>query len=478
MVDLSIVALYLVCMLLVGLYAYRRKRVSGADGFFVANRKASGLLLAGSLFATIIGASATVGLAGWGFTRGLTGAWWLLVGAVGLIVLGLFWAKKVRQHGLYTLPELVEKQYGREAGLVASILIVVSWVGIIAAQIVAAGKVLSVLVPGSTTMLMVICALVFIAYTALGAQYSIIRTDFIQSGILMVGIFVALFSTLHHVGWIGGLTESLPSAYLRFPVREGFDWSDLVTLLIVVGATYVVGPDIYSRLFCAKSEGVARSAALWTAAAIVPAAFAIAFIGMGAKVLFPGTGAEQAFPTVIQELLPIGLSGLVIAALLAAIMSSADTCLLTTSTILTEDIYRRLLPDSEERHRLKVSRGGIAFIGLLALLIALKMGGVISSLLMAYTVFTSGVVIPVLAGFHKKRLRVNSLGALVAVVGGGGTALAVRLLEITNYDLVGLGVCIVLLFSVSWVSERVNRSSLLLWYRTQRAGGVGDREVS
>jgi len=198
-------------MLLIGVYVYRRGRASGSDSFFVADRKGSGLLITGSLLATIVGASATVGLAGWGFTRGLSGAWWLLVGAVGLFVLSLFWAKRVRGFGLYTLPELVERQYGREAGLVASILIVVSWIGVIAAQMAAAGKILGVLVSDSSTLVTVIPALVFMAYTVLGAQYSIIRTDFIQSGILIVGILTALFLVLDDVGWLSGLTGSLPS---------------------------------------------------------------------------------------------------------------------------------------------------------------------------------------------------------------------------------------------------------------------------
>jgi len=456
-------------MLLIGVYAYRKGQVSKSDGFFVADRGGSSLLITGSLLATIIGASATVGMAGWGFTRGLTGVWWLLVGSVGLIILSLVWAKSVRRFGLYTLPELIEKQYGKGAGFVASILIVVSWVAIIAAQIVAAGKVLGVLVSGHDTLLMVIPALVFIAYTVLGAQYSIIRTDFIQSILLIGGILIALFMVLSQpeVGWIDGLinSESLSSNYFSFPVSNTFDWVDLLSLLILTGGTYLVGPDIYSRIFCAKSEGVAKSSVLWAGLAIIPIAFFIVIIGMGAKVLYPDISSEQAFPTVIGELLPVGLSGLVLAALLAAIMSSADTCLLTTSTIFTEDIYKQIFPNVGEQKRLMISRLGIVIIGLVALLIALQLGGIISSLLLAYTIYTSGIVLPVLIGFNKDRFKVNSYGALAAIIGGGGTALVVKLLgggtkldvklwDANDYQLLGFGVCALLLFGVSWVTRR------------------------
>ncbi len=478
MLDLLIVGIYFAAMLLVGAYVYGKGRASRSDSFFVADRRGSRLLLTGSLFATIVGASATVGLAGWGFTRGLTGAWWLLVGTLGLLALSLFWAKRVRSFGLYTLPEVVERQYGRGAGFLASVLIVVSWIGIIAAQIVAAGKILGVLVSDSSTMLMVIAALVFILYTLLGAQYSILRTDFVQSAILILGIVATLSLVLSRVGGLDGLRGGLPADHFSFPVSTAFGWSDLLSLVVLVGATYVVGPDIYSRLFCARDEKVARSSALWAGLAIVPLAFFIALIGMGARVLFPGISSEQAFPAVIQDVLPVGLCGLVIAALLAAIMSSADTCLLTTSTILTEDVCRRVFPNLGERARLRVSRLGMVVVGTLALLIALKLGGVISSLLMAYTIFTSGIVLPVLAGLHREKLKVNSAGAMAAIAGGGGTALVVKLLGADDFQLLGIGVCAVLLFGVSWVTGRRGLTSVMEQHGTAACIEDQDRKQS
>lgn len=459
--NIVIVVLYLLVMIGIGVYAYLRGKTSRSDSFFVADRKGSVLLITGSLLATAIGASATVGLAGLGFSRGLTGAWWLLVGAVGLLLLSWFWAKKVRKFGVYTLPQLIEKQYGRAAGFVASILIVVSWMGIIAAQIVAGGKILGVLFDTSPTVFIVLCAAVFILYTMLGAQYSIIRTDFIQAGILITGIVAAAILVSSRVGWVDGFTTALPESFFAFPASSDFGWGSLVSMLLLVGATYVVGPDIYSRLLCAKNEKVARSSAFWAALIIIPIAFALAIIGMGARVLFPDIAAEQALPSIIQDVLPIGLSGLVIAGLLAAIMSSADTCLLTTSTIMTEDVYKRIFPGVSEKNRLVVSRVSIVVIGVVALAIGLRMGGVIGSLLMAYTVFTSGIVIPVLLGFYKDKLRLNSWGALAAVVGGGGTALATKLLGIPSLELLGLGICILLLFGVSRLADMITGKQTL-----------------
>lgn len=454
MLDLAIIIIYFLGMLAIGVYVYRKRQASSNDGFFVANRSGSTLLILGSLCATFIGASVAVGMAGLGYSKGLSGAWWLLVGAVGLFILGLFLARKVRRVGLYTLPELVEKQYGSKAGFVASILIVVAWIAVIAGQIIAAGKILTVLLPYDLSSLMAIAAAVFILYTALGGQYSIIRTDFAQFAILTVGILISLGFVLVRVGGISGLTASLPSEYFSFPVSINFGWYDLVLFLVLTGSTYIVGPDIYSRLFCARDEKVARSSVLWAALIAIPVAFVIVLIGMGAKVLFPEIASEQAFPTVIENLLPIGVSGLVVAALLAAIMSSADTVLLTTSTILSQDIYKRISPDMSERKSLIVSRLGVVIIGVLALVVALELKGVISSLFLAYTVFTSGLVVPVIAGFYKDKLKVNSAGAIAAIIGGGGTALAINRVGVEHMELLGFGVCIVLLFGVSWITRK------------------------
>jgi SSS family solute:Na+ symporter len=454
MLDIVIVIAYFIGMICVGIFALSHGRASKKDSFYVADRKGSTLIICGSLCATIIGASAVVGMAGLGFSRGLTGAWWLLSGTIGLLVLFVFFARKVRSTGLYTLPELVERQYSSSTGIVASILIVISWMGVIAAQIIAASVVLSVLIPLPVTILMLITTFVFILYTALGGQYSIIRTDFIQSIILFSGIIICMGFLIGRLTSAGDILNSLPRDYFSFPTSSQFGLMDVISMIILVGATYVVGPDIYSRLFCARNEKTARTSALLTALIIIPVAFIIVFIGMGAKVLFPDIIPDESFSTIIRELLPVGVSGLVIAALLAAIMSSADTCILTSSTILTEDILKRVFPSMKERNELIISRFNIVIIGGIALLIAVFIGGIIKSLLLAYTIFTSGIVIPVIAGFYKEKLKVTSQGALAAIIGGGGTALIIKLLEVKNLDLLGLGICIALLFIVSTFTQK------------------------
>jgi len=400
-----------------------------------------------------------VGMAGLGFKQGLTGTWWLLVGSVGLVLLGVFFAKKVRGAALYTLPELVERQYDRRMSLAASILIVIAWVGVVAGQIVAAGTVLSILGIGSTTFWIVIFTAVVIIYGILGGQFSIIRTDVFQAAILFIGIFVALALAFSQVGGLDGLKASLPTGYFSFPTSPGFDWKMLLSFLILVGATYVVGPDMYSRLFCAKGEKTAQQSAILSAFLFIPLAFAIIFIGMAAKVLYPEISAEGAFPQVITTVLSPGLSGLILAALVAALMSSADTCLLSQSVILTEDIVKRVYPALDERKTVLITRLSLVGLGLVALGLALALEGVISSLLFAYTIFTCGLVVPVIAGFYKDKLKVTPRGALAALIGGGVVGLLGKIpaLDIPlkeDLGLIGFAVSAVLLFGVSFLDSK------------------------
>jgi SSS family solute:Na+ symporter len=402
-------------------------------------------------------------MAGLGFGRGLTGAWWLLVGSVGLLVLGFFFARKVRSAALYTLPELVERQYDRRMSLAASILIVIAWVGVVAGQIVAAGTVLSILGIGSVAFWMAAFTIVCVVYAILGGQFSIIRTDVFQAVLLFLGIFVALTLVFSQVGGLDGLKTSLPPGYFSFPTSPEFDWKMLLSLLILVGATYVVGPDMYSRLFCARGEKTAQRSTLLSAFLFIPLAFAIVFIGMAARVLYPEISAEGAFPQVITSVLSPGLSGLILAALVAALMSSADTCLLTQSVILTEDIVKRVYPALDERKTIFVTRLSLIGLGLVALGLAMTLRGVISSLLFAYTIFTCGLVVPVIAGFYKEKLRATPRGALVALIGGGLLGLLGRVpgLDIPlkeDLGLIGFGVSAVLLFGVSFLDSRSSSS--------------------
>jgi len=456
MLQLTIIAVYFLAIIGIGVWS--KRRAGSQNGFFVAHRQGTLPFITGSLVATAIGGSALIVTSQLGYELGLPGAWWLLVGSIGLVLLGVFFARRVRGAALYTLPELVEKQYDRRVSLAAAILIVIAWIGVVAGQIVAAGIFLSILGIGSTTFWVVIFTAVVVVYAILGGQFSIIRTDVFQAPIFFIGIFIVLALVFSHVGGLEGLKASLPLGYFSFPTSPAFDWKMLLSFLILVGATYVVGPDMYSRLFCAKGEKTAQQSALLSAFLFIPLAFAITLIGMSAKVLYPQIMPAQAFPQVISGLSP-GLSGLVIAAVIAALMSSADTCLLSQSVILTEDIIKRVHPALDERKTVLLTRLSLVGLGLVALGLALILKTVYESLLFAYTVFTCGLVVPVIAGFYKDKLKVTPRGALAALIGGGIIGLLGKIpgLDIPlkgDLGLIGFAVSAMLLFGVSFFDPK------------------------
>ncbi|MGC9324354.1 MAG: sodium:solute symporter family protein [Desulfomonilia bacterium] len=431
MVNVAIIGAYLVGMLIIGFVSFGKIR--NIASFYVGDRAGTTVLVSGSLLATIVGGSSTLGIAGLGFSRGLVGAWWMLVGALGLLVLSFWFSEKVRSYEVYTLPEILKSQYGSDViKVIASLLISLAWIGVIAAQVIAGGKILTTLWPIDLEISMVLIATVCVLYTVLGGQYSILKTDFIQFIIIISGIIICLASSVVNTGGVPIMMEKLPHGHASFPVSETFRVHDLLLFCLFVGSTFIVGPDIYSRLFCAQTPRIARRASLITAFIMIPLAFAVTLIGMAARVLLPEILPESAFPALIMHLLPVGLNALVIAALLAAVMSSADTCLLTTSTILMADVLQPVFRDGiQEKKLILLSRTGVLVIGVISLVIALKAGGIISSLLLAYTIYSGGLVVPVIFGFYARPLRLHHVGAILSVISGGCLAL---FLKLTSHD--------------------------------------------
>jgi SSS family solute:Na+ symporter len=433
--------LYFLAMIAIG--AISARSASGLDEFHLAGRRVKYLMLTSTLCATIIGASATVGMAGLGFKEGLTGAWWMLSGSIGLMVLAIFFARKIRAKRCYTLPELIGTFYGERVRTAASVLITISWIGVISVQIMASGKVLYALFGGSEQIFMIASALVIILYTAQGGQHSVVRTDLVQFIIIVAGIVILLSRVLDSIG-TGFLLEQ------SFPVSAERNAFGVLTMILVVGSTYLVGPDIYSRIFLAHDPETAKSSVMLASIILVPLAFAITALGISAKILFPGIQAEQALPVLMINLLSPLERGIVGSALLAAFMSSAATPLMTATTTMALDLYRKARPSSGVPELMRTSRAGTVIIGLAALALASISPGIIALLFSVYTIFTSGMLVPVIAGFYKERLGLTSGGAMAALVGGG----IVALLFGKSYPLMGLAASALLLILTSRLERR------------------------
>ncbi|HDP80095.1 MAG TPA: sodium:solute symporter family protein, partial [Spirochaetes bacterium] len=434
--------------------------VKSLSSYFVANRNGSTAAVTGSLIATILGGSSTLGMAGIGYSKGLVGAWWLLSGVIGMAILAFWLSRRIRSMGLYTLPAILEKQYDSPGiKIIASVLISIAWIGIIAGQTIAAGKILSVFWPGNLPLLIIISGTVFIIYTTLGGQYSVIKTDIVQAAVIIVGVFVSAAFGLSSQGGLVAVLENAPVGHGSFPLSPSFDAMHLLGFLFFVGLPYLAGPDIYTRLFSARSPETAKKSAIRTALVLLPLAFAVTLIGVIARVVLPGIPPESAFPALVMKMLPAGWNGLVIAALLAAVMSSADTCLLTTGTIISADIIAPLRRrEMNDTSMLLLSRMMVVLIGIVSVFIALILGGIIKSLMLAYTVYSSGVVVPLLLGFYARPLRLNGAGAALAALGGGALGLGLKLGGFGNLVLISLPVSALLLLAGSRLFNLLRKS--------------------
>jgi SSS family solute:Na+ symporter len=419
MIDLAVIVAYFSVMLLVGW----RSRQQSPESYWVAERKYGTGRVSASLVATIFGASSTMGIIGLGYSRGLTGAWWSLIGGVALVPFAFLLAGRVRALNVYTLPDILKGAYGQKVAIPAGITIAVAWCGVIAAQLVAGGRLLSGICFLDFQWALAIVTVVFVLYTFWGGQLSVIKTDSWQLVLFVGGLLVSLgflfWSRSSGASW----WQSVPKEHLHFPVSADFGWYEVLVLYpIIVGLPYLVGPDIYSRVLCTKSQGVAKKAALIAAGAVIPLSFLLAFFGILAQARFPGITPEAALPETLSVLIPTGLEGLIVAGFLGAIMSSADTCLISASTILSLNVIKPFRQASKGQH-LKVTRGTLIAVGTAAWLIASQQQEIISSLLLGYTVFVGGVVIPTLASFFPHFVRISGRGAFWAIVVGGGTAI-------------------------------------------------------
>jgi len=416
LVELTIIVYFL---FIVGIGVYSAFRIKQPVDYYVAGKKAGLVQVSGSLLATILGGSAVLGTIELSQQNGWAALWFLFSAAAGLFVLVPV-SKYVRRFGNFTLPELLGTFYGKKAETIASLIIPLAWLGIVAAQIIAAAKILAGLPSFDYQQAALLSGAVFIVYTLLGGQLSILKTDTLQSVLIVAGLIAMLL-----------FTQSVPSSTVIEPLNFGnlfnanFGIVDLLILLITYSVTFVVGPDIYSRIFCTKSEQTAKRSILLVAAVLIPISFGLTYLGVYSKESGEGIVAFS------SHLLPRWAYGLFLAALLSAVMSSADTTLLTSSMILSELLTGNL----DRKNSLALTRILIVVIGIFSLVIALYVTSIIQALLLALTFFSGAFVVPTLAGLLQ--IKVNRKNVAAAMILGGIFALAGKLVNQLHHDLIG-----------------------------------------
>lgn len=426
------IALIIYLVVLVVIAVRSALRVKDIPDFFVARKGASAKAVAGSLVATILGGSAVIGAVDSGARLGGAASWFMLTGALGLLALIPF-ASRAYSHGKYALPDLVETLYGKGPRTVASIVIPIAWTGIVAAQIIAAAKLLMTFTPMEYTTAAIVSAAVFTGYTLAGGQLSILRTDFFQACLIIAGLLVlagfAYFGDAATVAGVAGAATNAATSAPPFPFHANFTPFDLFLLILTYGTTYTAGPDIFSRMFCAKDVATAKKAIAGAACTLIPVAFVIGFLAVYGVSLGEVQGAR--ITAIANAVLPPALIPLFALALLSVVLSSADTTLLSSSVIIC-----RLLGIGGDKSamdpiacgsrmtlgQLTKARIVILLNGIVALLLALVFTDIIGTLLLALAVYAGAFTVPVLWGLLGLKAKPKFVAA--AIVAGGALALA------------------------------------------------------
>lgn len=396
---MEILLIYLCAILLLALKdAYSRK---GYKDFTISGGKESTFSVFSTLMATMLGASLTIGSAERIEDIGSGGIIWIWAGALGLLLQGLFLSKALKTSSAVTLPELAGMTVGKGAQRLVALIIAISWPAIIAAQFVAIGALAtSTLAISNSSAISAIVAVVIILYALIGGQRTSVRIDKLQ--------FAILLSAFIGIGlWIlcSKGQSILPS--LQNDAKTALSVQEYIAVVLTVGGAFFLGPDIASRSFLAKNGKVAARAVLWSSLALFLFGIMIMSLALWAKANLPGEG-NPLFRIAIAAPKPISL--LFSIGLLATLVSSVDTCLINAASIVTNDIIGI--------KRVSLLRIVILAIGLLSLLLAINFSAIIHLLLMAYSVYTPGIIFPLTIAIFAKGKVEKCLWTLSVIIGG------------------------------------------------------------
>jgi SSS family solute:Na+ symporter len=432
--DFLVFAFYLLVVLFVGYYFFRKNK--DAEDYYVGGRSIPASHVGLSIVATDVGGGFSIGLGGLGFTMGLAGSWLLFTGLIGAWLSAVFIIPRIKkidvEHGMLTYPDFLRFRYDNRVALLASVISGIGYLGFTGAQVLAGAKLAAATVLPEAPLgldplqfALFVIAVVIIGYTVMGGIKAVIYTDSLQWVILLSGlILLAIPMALMKVGGWSGLAQSLPGGHLSL---GNIGWPTFVNWMVSIVPIWLVAMTLYQRMYACKDVRDAKRA--WFIAGVFEypvMAFMGVILGMAGRVMFPQVEAEMGLPLLIKTVLPIGVTGVVVAAYFSAIMSTADSCLMASSGNFVNDILQRyFLRAPSEKTLMRYSQAATLIIGALAIIIAASFTTVLDAILYAYGFMVSGLFIPTLGAYFWK--RATSAGAFWGMLAGGSFNLAAQI---------------------------------------------------
>jgi len=436
--DVVVIGSYFVILVWIGLRVARSEHGTGeSESFLAADRNMNLVQTTASTAATDLGGGFSIAMGGLGFTLGISGSWLVAISGLSVVMVSFLMVPKVKRwadrvKGL-TTGDLFEARFDRRTGLLAAVVIGIAWFTFVGGQIVAGAKLMQATLGMGLTFAVILSGSIILAYTALGGLKAVIYTDVFQMVVLMVGIvFLAVPIGLWQVGGWQGIVEhfSADSATATLVDWGAVGWRRLLGWFFSIFPVWFISIAAMQRIVAARDEQTARRAFFLTGVPIEWPLFAIGstLIGMIARMLLPDiTDPELATPMIIVELLPVGIAGIVIAAYIAAVMSTADSVLMGPVAIFTNDIYRKhLRPDASEQSLVRVARVATLVFGTLGIGMAYLVPNVLDLVLYAYTFGAAGLFFPMLALLYWPRATAS--GAFWSILCAGSAAVAWSLL--------------------------------------------------
>ncbi|MBT5385213.1 MAG: sodium/solute symporter [Kordiimonadaceae bacterium] len=435
-IDISIVVAYTIFIIVIAQYVSREKvgHSKNAQDYFLAGKALPWWAIGASLIAANISAEQIIGMSGSGFVIGLGIASYEWMGAITLLIVGRYFLPIFLQNEIYSMPQFLEKRYDGRVRLVMAIF----WLGLYIFVNLTSILWLGALAVNAITGIELTYGLIMlggcaVAYSLYGGLKAVALTDIIQVALLVFGGLMVSAISLNQIGgeqgvWGGfiELTEQLPEKFDMIISPESEHYKDLPGLSVLIGGMWMMNLSywgfnqyVIQRALAAKNLAEARKGILFACFLKILMPVIVVLPGIAAALIIPDLDApDQAYPE-MMKLLPVGIKGLVFAALIAAILSSLGSMMNSISTIFTMDIYRQIKTNVDDNKLVTIGRVAGLTSMVIAIIIAKPLLGNFSQafqFIQEFTgFFTPGIVVIFLLGLFWKKATANS--ALVAGIG-------------------------------------------------------------
>ena len=418
--NLYAVVLGIIVVTLLGVSLARLGKVKTKADYLVAGRSLPAFVLVFTLLSSWIGSGSLLGGAENAYKHGFAALWQGGGGWAGLLLI-YFIAPRARRFAQFTIPDLLEARYNQVARVLGVIAVLFAYTAITSYQFIGGGDILHLLFPAVISPLLgkYIIAMFVILLTAIAGMSSVAYMDVVIGLLATFTMLIALPVLVHHAGGWSAVTHALPATH--FQVLGDFTLVRALELFLPTCLLMLGNQSMYQKFFSAKSERDARVAVVgWIVGTVILESVIVALAVVG-SVLFP-TGEVSRHPREILAYsalhgLPALLGALLMGAIFAKVISTANNYLFSPATNLIEDVFvRYIAPDASNKRVLIVSRLMVVLLGIWALYQAIGTESVLQKALYAYTIYSAALTPVILAAFYWR--RANAAGAISAIAAG------------------------------------------------------------